>query len=99
MAAPADPALALLFYDELMATFDSFEDLGVSTNAHLVYLLGAILGGGWVDLDVGASASGEATWETLKQLECYPLIEPYLEQRTYSAEEIAALRVHHRLTL
>lgn len=97
MSGPRDPELATALYQDLSRSVETFADLGEDTLGWFVYLQGAVLAGGWIDLDLGASATGESFHYLISNFPCYPLLAPYLESREWAQEEIIALKISHRL--
>jgi hypothetical protein len=97
VSGPRDLELATTLYRNLVNEVDEFASLGEDLLGWFVYLQGAILQGGWVDLDIGASATGEAFYEFISSLPCSELFTPYFEPRPWTEEEITALKVSHRL--
>ena len=97
MSGPRDLELATALYRDLVDSTDTFSSLGEDILAWFVYLQGAILQGGWIDLDLGASATGEAFHDFVSGLPCSELLTPYFEARPWTEKQITSLRVKHRL--
>lgn len=95
MSGPPNPKTAAVLWNELNVQHDSFYNLDNAELIDIMYLLGALLTGGWTDL--GAGKSGTA--EILRNLPCFALLEPYLDgSRWYSDEDLRAIEVAHELS-
>lgn len=76
-------------------------DLGDLSHGQLVglmYLFQCIQVGGWCELDDSDEFSMYAgVRKYLSALACWPLLKPWLESRAWTREQVAALKIAHRL--
>lgn len=90
MSAPACPELAAELYEQVLASTDSVEGIGDD----LFYLLGAMLTGSWVDLDVEIGAETITFLRTLPSKDAFLM---YCTSTKYTVDELTAARVAIKL--
>lgn len=94
MSGPVSLEIAQTFYRELTEHYDILLELDKRDLENIVYFFGALLEGGWIDLD-GIDAD---TLKTLKGLPSFGLYEMYLDSRSRTLEEVTAAKVAVSLT-
>ena len=90
MTAQADLDILRMFVDEAQGHPSS---LGPRS---LLWMVAVLLEGGWVKVDGDGFMSSPAA-QFLDNLPCRPLLQPWLEPREWSPEQVIALKVAHKL--
>lgn len=102
MSAPFDLEILQLFIRETGGNGFEFGDDESAIRGSLLYICSAMADGNYCDFqfafDTGANDYYASTRNCLDQLVCRPLLQPWLEERFWSAEEIAELKAAHQVT-
>ena len=92
MSAPPDPALALRLMQEFQENDNFWENVGEELKNTLLRVIEAIL--------AGRSHSNYSDFyeiNILLRLPCGPLVQPFLQERMWTSDEIKVLRVKEKL--
>jgi hypothetical protein len=99
MSGPPDPALAARFLEEFEMSVDAYSEVNPRVLGGALYLARSVLQG--MDNDFEPEEYGfdynVEVRKAIDALPCRPLLQPYLEAREWSADEVTALRVKFTL--